>query len=179
MKPPDLDRLPVQLGPWRAVDLGTDEGTEQLLAADKTIRRCYVRDDGSRVWMWIAYYTEQHVNAQIHSPRNCVPGGGWLVASIEDRPIDFGGGTRSVKRMIVRKDGFTQEILYWFETHSGAASDEYALKWDLVKSALARRPTNAAMIRFNAPQEDSTAVRQLISLVAPPLAEILLEVGLQ
>jgi hypothetical protein len=80
--------------------------------------------------------------------------------------------------MVVRRNDRRQEVLYWFRTGSGAIAGEYALKWDQVKSALAGRQTNAAFIRYNAEASDSGAVRQLMTLLEPPLDQILGEVGL-
>jgi hypothetical protein len=79
--------------------------------------------------------------------------------------------------VVKKKDA--QEILYWFQTRSGSMGGEYALKWDLVKNALQGRPTNAAFLRFNAQSRDTTATRELISLLEPSLDRMLGSVGLR
>jgi hypothetical protein len=69
-------------------------------------------------------------------------------------------------------------MLYWFETRSGFVTGEYALKWDLVRNSLARRPTDAVFIRYTAPVEQPAATRRLIAALDDPLHDILGQVGL-
>jgi len=83
-----------------------------------------------------------------------------------------------VAHLGIAQSGNSQDVLYWFRTQSGATAGEYALKWDLVKNSLARRPTNAAFIRYNAASADSTALHEVMALVDAPLKRILAEVGL-
>jgi len=80
--------------------------------------------------------------------------------------------------MGVARGELSQDVLYWYRTQSGATAGEYALKWDLVKNSLARRPTNAAFIRYTAASADSAALRELMALVDTPLKRILAEAGL-
>ena len=81
--------------------------------------------------------------------------------------------------MRIAKDGSAHDIYYWFCTQGGTVTGEYSLKWDLVKNSLARRPTNAAFIRYNAQSADSSALRQVMTLLDAPIERILGEVGLQ
>lgn len=142
------------------------------------IHRRYRREDGVQVWIAIAYFAQQQVNSQIHSPRNCLPGSGWRVASLEEIVVGSPGNEHPAKQMIIAKNDRHQEVLYWFRTQGGTFANEYAHKWDLIRSSLARRPTNAIFIRYNANPSDSDAIRELIGLLQPRLDEILGEVGL-
>jgi len=154
-------------------------GTAEVLAADATLSRSYRRSDGTVVGMFVAYFAQQQVNAQIHSPRNCMPGGGWKVESLEQKRLRVGADAQPAARMVIRKNEHRQEVLYWFRTRGGSIAGEYALKWDQVRSALAGRQTNAAFIRYTAQLSDSSAVRQLMTLLQPPLDQILGDVGLR
>lgn len=171
---PPLERLPRHLDAWWGEDLPANEAAVTVLAADALLHRCYRRADGSAVWLFVAYYGQQQLNAQIHSPRNCLPGGGWQIASLE-REAEAG---LPMSHMRIRREEHGQEVYYWFGTQQGRLVGEYALKWDLVKNALARRPTNSAFVRFNAQRRDSTALRELMQLLEPSLSDILAEAGL-
>jgi len=92
--------------------------------------------------------------------------------------LTIDGDTRPVAHMGVARGELSQDVLYWYRTQSGATAGEYALKWDLVKNSLARRPTNAAFIRYTAASADSAALRELMALVDTPLKRILAEAGL-
>jgi len=156
-----------------------DETTAEVLAADATLTRRFRRADGTAVWLFIGYFAEQQVNSQIHSPRNCVPGGGWKVVATRDIGVQLSNGqTQPATLMRTRRNELSQDLYYWFATQGGTVSGEYALKWDLVKNSLARRPTNAAFVRYTAATADSAAVIEVMSLMDDPLDEMLAAVGL-
>lgn len=151
----------------------------EVLDADATLKRVYRRADGTEIGLFVAYFAQQQVNSQIHSPRNCLPGGGWRVAAINETRLPLAGDQQAATRMTIRRPGGApQEVLYWFRTGHGTVAGEYALKWNLVKSSLARRPTNAAFVRYNAAGADSTALRELMAQLEPRLDELLEPLGL-
>jgi EpsI family protein len=150
-----------------------------VLAADVTLQRCYRRTDGTEVWIFVAYFAQQQVNSQIHSPRHCVPGGGWTVSFVRQERLEIEGRSLPATRMRVRSGGESQDILYWFTTRGGTTSGEYALKWDLVKNSLAGRPTDALFVRYNTSPADSNALHDVMSLLDRPLRGVMEEVGLR
>ncbi len=164
---------------WSSDDLTSDEDVAKVLAADATVNRCYRRTDGAKVWVFAAYFAQQQVNSQIHSPRNCVPGGGWKVQSVARESIPVGGTMQPAVRMLISRGGLREEVLYWFRSGGGTFTGEYAFKWDLVRCSLARRPTNAVFVRYNAETADSTATRELMALLQPHFDTIYRDVGLR
>ncbi len=143
------------------------------------LRRCYRGSNGSSVWLFVAYFSNQRVNKQIHSPKNCLPGGGWRIAEVgERREIVAGGVARDMTRMVIRKGGSLQEVLYWMQTPGGATGDEYRFKWLQTKNALRGRPSNAAFVRYNASLEDSAAIREVMGLLDGPLQTLLASSGM-
>ncbi len=81
---------------------------------------------------------------------------------------------------MINSDGKYKEImLYWFWTRSGIITSEYALKIDLAKNALFRKPTDAAFVRLNFPiiNNDQTKTLQIasqfISQIFPSVNEVL------
>jgi EpsI family protein len=176
---PALEELPREIGAWRSEDFETSDQTARVLAADVTLQRRYHRGDGRDIWVFVAYFAQQQVNSQIHSPRNCLPGGGWRVRTIEEEAFELNGRVQRATRMRIARDDRSQDVLYWFCTQGGTVVGEYALKWDLVKNSLARRPTNAAFVRYNAQTPDSSAVHEIMEYLDPALDQILGEVGLR
>lgn len=164
---------------WRSGEFTSSQTVTEILAADAQINRRYQRNDGVYVWLSVAYFAKQQVNSQIHSPPNCLRGSGWSLNDIKEVTIRFDGGENPAKRMLISKQERRQEVLYCFRTQSGTIADEYALKWDLMKSSILRRPTNAAFVRYNFDPAESDAAMELISALQPHLDEILGEVGLR
>ncbi len=176
---PPLELLPREVGNWRSQDFETDENTARVLAADATLNRLYHRADGTNIWLFIAYFQQQQVNAQIHSPRNCIPGGGWRIRSLERCDLVLDGRERQVTQMRTARAEASQDVLYWFSTHGAVTGNEYVLKLQQVKNSILRRPSNAAFVRFNAATADSSALIELMSALDGPLSEVLGEVGLK
>jgi EpsI family protein len=175
---PDLVTLPKALEGWYGEDFPLTESVALVLDADVTLQRRYRSTAGNEVWLFIAYFAEQAVNSQIHSPRHCVPGSGWDIVSTEQTNIDLGLGPQFATQMFLQREGLTQEMLYWFRTRGGGVTGEYALKLDLLKNSLARRPTDAAFIRYSSLTRDSEAMRSLMVALAPHIQGTMSGVGL-
>lgn len=176
---PSFGGLPKVVADWRSEDYTTDETTERVLAADATLGRHYIHRDGTEIWLFLAYFAHQQVNAQIHSPRNCIPGGGWTITATQQGILELNGVTRPVTRMRIVRKGLSQDIIYWFSTCGKTTGNEYALKWEQLKNSVLRRPTNAVFVRYGAASADTAALRELIALLDGRLREVLGEVGLQ
>jgi EpsI family protein len=132
-------------------------GTEQTIAdfaydvlkADETTLRDYVTVDGRRFQLFVAYFGSQKYGSQIHSPKHCLPGGGWRIDQIRPFNLDLpDGSSKAINRLILSVEHYQAVMLYWYETRSGDMRNEYRLKLDLVRNSLMLRPTDAAIIRL-------------------------------
>ena len=176
---PRIETLPKSFADgWRSVDEPLGEDVAAVLDADVTLQRLYRHRNGAQVFLFVAYFKEQQVNSQIHSPRQCVPGGGWSVRSLEQTAVDVPSGTLHASRMRIARNDVEQQMVYWFRTRGGTVTGEYALKWDLITNSIARRPTDAVFVRFAADDRDAAAMRDMIRRIDGPLNAILAEVGL-
>ncbi len=153
---PEFSLIPYENGPYSGEERRYSDQSYRVLQADTTTLRLYVDDDDQRYWLFVAYFSSQAYGRQIHSPRHCLPGGGWSIDSSETHKIELTATqTAEVNRLIIGRDGSRQVMLYWFQTRSGVIADEYAVKLDLVRSALAFRPTDAAFVRVTAAIDDN------------------------
>ncbi len=175
---PDLSRIPAQLDGWISQDHGMTESAAEVLGADATLYRRYENAGGAQVWLFLAYFREQQVGSQIHSPRNCVPGSGWEVRSLARQDILMGREGQPAQQMMIERQGQRQEMLYWFRTRSGTVTGEYGLKWDLLRNSLLGRPTNAFFVRFTADVGDAEAMRELLARLEAPMDEVFEGVGI-
>ncbi len=145
-QPSDLSAIPVNVGKWRGQVQPIDEATAATLQATDAIVRAY-SDGENFLSLFVAYFRDQKYGSQIHSPRHCLPGGGWVVSDLERVPFDLGSKEITVNRMKIAKRERTDQMYYWFHTRSGDLTSEYALKFDLVRNSLLLRPTDAVIIR--------------------------------
>ena len=114
----------------------------------------YAAGNGGLVNLYISYFTSVGVTGRYHSPQNCLPGGGWNIASVEDirltrAPEPFRGG--EIKKVVVQKGGEQQVVLYWFQNRGRIIASEYWEKIYLVRtpssSSAATAPSSALSAR--------------------------------
>lgn len=150
-----LALFPMELGDWtgRPAPLGTRfiEGLE----LDDYLLANYGRGDGKLpINLYVAYYGSQRSGIASHSPRSCIPGGGWQLSDIETRTFpDL--GTRNnplqVNRVLISKDRDRQLVYYWFDQRGRKITNEYMVKWYIFWDALTRNRTDGSLVRVIAP----------------------------
>ena len=149
-----FERIPYQTEYFTGAEHRFSEASYEVLQADTSTLRRYVDQSGHTLWLFVAYFSSQKYGSQIHSPKNCLPGGGWRIDSSEPYLLTLSdGSTRMVNRLLINEGKKQQLMLYWFRTRGGNIRNEFALKWDLVQNSLFLRPTDAAFIRVTLPIE--------------------------
>ena len=98
-----------------------------------------------------AWYEIQRKGASIHSPKSCLPGGGWVIKShtidsIEG--VDAYGQDLQVNRVVMQMAEHTQLVYYWFQGRGRNITNEYAAKWYIFWDSLTRQRTDGALVRL-------------------------------
>ena len=159
-----------------------DQETLNILKSSQDVWRTYVNSQGQRINLFIAYFKDQKYGAQIHSPKHCLPGGGWKIIDKKTHLIQVHSSPLQQLKMnkLVNSNGRYKDLmLYWFWTRSGPITSEFVLKFDLAKNALLRKPTDAAFVRINLPimkNNPSEALKlasQFITEIFPAVKNVL------
>jgi len=98
-----------------------------------------------------AWYEEQRKGASIHSPKSCLPGGGWeiLQHTTEAIPqIDAYGEPLKVNRVLMQMGEARQLVYYWFQGRGRIITNEYMAKWFIFWDSLTRNRTDGALMRL-------------------------------
>ena len=95
--------------------------------------------------LYIAYYASQRKGASVHSPKSCIPGGGWEIKSLETVNLEAG---MNANRVVIQKGGNRQLVYYWFEQRGRHLTNEYLVKWYLFVDALRLQRTDGALVRL-------------------------------
>jgi EpsI family protein len=149
-----FEALPLQFANYRGEETRFDEATYTLLKADTTTLRRYAHDGGA-LWLFVAYFGEQNFGQQIHSPKHCLPGGGWQIQSIEQVQLNVPGlGQVPTNRLLIEANGVRQVMYYFFITQIGFVVNELDLKLELVRAALSFKARDAAFVRLTVPVND-------------------------
>ena len=73
-----LAEFPSSFGTWIMQNNTVfGDGTLRVLRATDYLMRTYVNNEGQRIGLYIGYHSGGPNSGPIHSPRNCLPGGGW------------------------------------------------------------------------------------------------------
>lgn len=155
-----FDTFPSTIATWQERQSNNlDLEIVNLLKVNDYVMRRYVDRDGRTLWLYIGYWATQRKGAQIHSPRNCLPGGGWepIEASrlVVTLPPPY--AAIEVNRYLIQKDRDQQVVLYWYQSQGKVVAGELAAKIEMVRSAITRNRTDGALIRVSAPVSGGVA----------------------
>ncbi len=150
-----LSLFPLQYSDWSgregALDrdvLDTLKLTDYLIADYRSTSTSLVDPP---VNLYVAWYSSQKKGASIHSPRSCIPGGGWRMDELDQISIDdvrhVSGNNLRVNRAIIRKDHHAQIVYYWFEGRGRNITNEYLAKWYIFVDSLLESRSDGALVR--------------------------------
>ena len=132
--------------------------------------------------LYVAYYASQRKGVSPHSPRVCIPGGGWLITEFDRIEIDVRGESdpMPINRAIIERERARQLVYYWFDQRGRKISNEYIMKWHLVKDAIFMNRTDGSLVRVTTPifegEDVEFAEKRLqtfINNIAPSLPDYL------
>jgi len=151
---PPLSTFPTVLGSWKLLQEGyVDEETRNVLQADDLLSRTYSKP-GSPVPLnlFIAAFRSQRTGKAPHSPKNCLPGAGWVQSAAGVIDIDIPGrGRIQANRYIVSKGDHSSVVIYWYQSRDRIVASEYEAKVYVVADSMRYNRTDTALVRFVAP----------------------------
>jgi len=149
-----LSDFPYQLSNWLGSDVGIAQDDRSVLGPGDFLLRVYnnssVVEPG--VDFFVAYFPTQRTGGTIHSPRNCLPGAGWI-------PVQSGRVQISLPRQapfaanryVIAKGEDRQLVLYWYLAHGRIVASEYWAKFYLVADSIRMNRSDGSLIRLITP----------------------------
>jgi len=171
---------PLRLGEW----FGQKDIIEKVYLDELKLDDYFIANYGNKanenINLYMAYYASQRSGAAAHSPRSCIPGGGWRIKS--HSTINIAGNSISTNRLLIQKGEFGQLVYYWFDQRGRDITNEYLVKWFLFWDSLTAGRTDGALIRLTTslqPGEDVAKADKRLSdfalLIQPDLSEYIPE----
>jgi exosortase D (VPLPA-CTERM-specific) len=169
--------FPMHLGKWTG-KRGALEGIylDQLKLDDYLLADYENGDGAANVYM--AYYNSQRKGEAVHSPRSCLPGGGWQFRDFDQRtlPVRINGQDLRVNRALIELGNQRLLVYYWFQQRGRIVTNEFVVKWYLFWDAVTRHRSDGALVRFTTSlpvgTEESAADRRLTDLAASIAPEL-------
>lgn len=143
--------FPLQLDVWQGVSSPLDRQYLDALQLDDYVLADYTATEQPPVNVYVAYYQSPKKGRSSHSPRQCIPGGGWEIMSLEPLRMDRVSGPMSgqeVNRAVIQKGGHKQIVYYWFKQRDRWITSEYVVKFFLFWDSLTRRRADGALVRL-------------------------------
>lgn len=153
-----LDTIPAAIGDWTLADeTELAKETEEVLKATSYLSRRYVStaDDDAWMDMFIAFYAMQEAGETMHSPKNCLPGGGWEIWNYGSAEIETTDGrTETVNKYYIQKGNARLLVFYWYQNRDRVIASEYYAKLCLIYDSVVKRRTSGSIVRVMLPDVD-------------------------
>ena len=152
--------FPLKIAECQGITGSVEENFLDSLKTDDYLMTDYAISDGAFVILCVAFYADLAAGSAAHSPRACIPGGGWLIKDLSIRNIDSiqtNGRPLEVNRLLIKMGDYTQVVYYWFKQRDRNITNEWLVKWFLFWDGMTRNRTDGALVRLTArvqPGED-------------------------
>jgi EpsI family protein len=170
-----LSMVPRTIAGWSGRDIVIDQDTLDVLGAGDFLSRIYSQGGHfEHIGLFIGYFPTQRTGVTIHSPRNCLPGAGWVFESSQYVNLtDAKGKLHRVGEYIIGNGDSRQFVIYWYQAHGRSVANEYMAKIYLVADAMRLNRTDGALVRVItpiSPKEDTAEARTRAEAFAAQLA---------
>jgi len=168
-----LSTLPTEILGLAGRDHPITAAEQQVAGMTNYVLRDFVNPADSTFGfsVYVGYYDRQTQGKTIHSPKNCLPGAGWEPTAVSDQEIIVGGQRVVVRRYLLAKDQTRAMVYYWYEGRGRVSSNEYRVKWELLRDAALTGRSEEALVRIVLPLNrgeafaDSTAQNVARSII--------------
>jgi EpsI family protein len=152
------DAIPREIAGFAGREVRLVDDEVQAAGVTSYLMRGYQRPagEGRSEWLslYVGYYDRQTQGRTIHSPKNCLPGGGWEPLASRVAVVTVAGGNVVVNRYLLRKGSDHALVLYWYQGRGRVEANEYVVKWDLLRDAALRQRSEEALVRIVVPIVD-------------------------
>jgi len=156
-----LAAFPLRISTWSGRRQVMESVYTEALKFDDYLLADYARPAASAINFYVAWYDTQDAGAATHSPRACLPGGGWRITDMRQvslDPIRIGGQVLRVNRAEIESGDHRELVYYWFMQRGRVVTSEYMVKWYLLVDALTRHRTDGALVRLVIPVAAGTTM---------------------
>lgn len=169
-----LAEFPQQFDSWRQTDAqALSAGTLRELKADDYLSAVYTNDRGAFASLFIAYYGSQRHRQTIHSPQNCLPGGGWTMSRHRLHTL---GERGQINEYLIEKDDVQTLAFYWYQGRGRTVASEYWAKFDTLRDAVWLDRTDGALVRVIVPMGKRDGAEEFARAVGLDFSQKLLTI---
>ena len=144
-----LTVLPPAAPGYEVREVSIADNERQVAGMSHYSMRTYTSDSLTDFSVYVGYYDRQGQGKTIHSPKNCLPGAGWETLTGGTRTITTTAGRQvEINRFILMNGASQALVYYWYQGRGRVESNEYTVKWDLLRDAALLGRTEEALVRI-------------------------------
>lgn len=169
--------IPLRIGDWRGQPQAMDQDVIDTLGLTDYFLADYDSENVAAsanmpVNLYVGYWADQSVGSAAHSPANCIPGGGWLIASkgeVAVPEMQVNGRPLKVNRLVISRGDVKQLVYYWFNQRGRNLTTEWSVKWYLLHDQIMTGRSDGFLVRLVTPilagteQDADQRLRRFIS----------------
>jgi len=160
-----LTQFQLEHSDWRMTqDVEMDKESLEVLNADDILSRVYADPKtGETATLFVAYFSTQRTGKAPHSPKNCLPGSGWVPSQSGVLTIPIEGMARpiQVNQYVVSRGQNQSVVLYWYQTRNRVIASEYSAKIYTVTDSIRYNRSDTALVRVVVGVEDGNTAKAL------------------
>jgi EpsI family protein len=142
-----LDSIPLTLA-GRMGQAGTIPPDQERAAGVSSYIFRWYNADSAPFDIYVGYYDQQTQGKTIHSPKNCLPGSGWEALNQSTTTLQTASGPETVNRYLLQNKQQRALVFYWYQGRGRVASNEYRVKWELLRDSALRGRSEEALVRI-------------------------------
>jgi EpsI family protein len=143
--------VPDPIAGYTKTDLEVPEDQVKIAGFTSYLNRVFLTEGKEVYGLFVGFYDSQQQGKTIHSPKNCLPGGGWEPMNATRLTLATPNGPAEVNRYLIAKEQQKAIVYYWYQGRGRVAANEYLVKLHLLRDAAVRRRTDEALVRLVIP----------------------------
>jgi len=166
-----LSTIDPHISGWNAVaDNTLAANFLRALDATAVLSRTY-RKASTDLDLFIGFYAQQRAGESMHSPKHCLPGGGWEIWRHESASVPVNGQMIRINKYSIQKMGTRMLMLYWYQSKERIVASEYVGKLLLARDTLMTGRTGGSIVRVMLPDTPG-AVEEGITFASQLIPEV-------
>ncbi|NNE40228.1 MAG: VPLPA-CTERM-specific exosortase XrtD [Marinicaulis sp.] len=153
--------VPQEFPGWTHSIRPLDPTVAETLGADDSIVVNFITPEQKAINLYMAYLDAQRDGRSWHSPRQCIPGGGWEISQHDiikgetpsGKPITY-------NRLIIQNRDVRQLVYYWYDQRGRKVANEFTMKFWLIYDAVMKKRSDGAMVRLITPVSNAAGIEK-------------------
>jgi EpsI family protein len=140
-----------EIAGWRMI-LPAEHLDPRQFTAMSYLARTYIKN-GEELALLVGFYDSHQGAVSVHTPKNCLPGGGWEIWKSRAATLTFDGRPAIINQYQIYRMDRRMTVLYWYQSRNRVNANEYLAKFMLVRDALLEGRTSGSFVRIVIPDK--------------------------